>query len=81
MLMVNYMCQRNKYTLSIIDREDEYVYGILVFDTEEELLNAMKIIEAFDINWYHNECKGDYWETLSQLFEYQFAYNYNIEIR
>ena len=75
------MYQRNKYTLSIIDREDAYVYGILIFDTEEELLNAVEIIETFDANWYRNECEGDYWESLSQLFnKYQFAFNDEVEI-
>lgn len=71
------------YTLSILDREDEYLYGILILNNEEELFSAMERISKFDIDWYKNECEGDYFNSLYQsvLKDYTLAFNYEIKIR
>jgi hypothetical protein len=71
------------YTLSILDRDDEYVYGILILHNEEELYLAMERIRKFDYDWYQTDCEGDYFNSLYQsvLKDYTLAFNYEVKIR
>lgn len=77
------MYQRNNYTLSILDRDDDYLYGILILHSEEELFLAMERIRKFDFDWYQSNCEGDYFNSLYQsiLKDYVLASNYEIKIR
>ncbi len=76
------------YTLDVIDSDDDFLYTRLVFDTIDDMYNAMREIEEFDKKWYNDEIEDEYnagyYEVLISRLEHLIQYkiyNYEIKIR
>ena len=84
--MPSRMYKANLFILNVRDREDDFHYLTLIFDTQERLDECKQVINMFDYTWYQeegglNSYTGSYYEDLLAILEEKGFFEYEATIQ